>query len=108
MDGARGYLLDTGVMLHATRENSPVAKAIDAQFGLRASRFRPAIREVTVGELLAFSLSNKWGEKRRELLRAKIDATLVIPIAHPGVHQQWANVSSSLRAEGVTVGQNDI
>src|SRR5882672_648421 len=72
MDGARGYLLDTGVMLHATRENSPVAKAIDAQFGLRASRFRPAIREVTVGELLAFSLSNKWGEKRRELLRAKI------------------------------------
>ena len=108
MNGSLGFLLDTSVVLYATRENSPVSKAIDAQFGLSASRFRPAISEVTVGELLAFSRSYKWGEKRKALLKNQIDKTLVISIAHPGVHQRWADISSSLRAAGLTVGQNDI
>ena len=45
------YLLDTNVVLHATREGSKVSEAIDAQFSLRASRFKPAICEVSIGEL---------------------------------------------------------
>ena len=108
MNSSLEFLLDTSVMLHATREKSPVSNAIDAQFGLSASRFRPAISEVTVGELLAFSLSYKWGDKRKALLKNQIDKTLVIPIAHPGVHQRWAEVSSALRSAGLTIGQNDI
>ena len=55
MNGAQGFLLDTSVVLHATRQRSPVSIAIDAQFKLSESRFRPAICEVSVGELLAFS-----------------------------------------------------
>ena len=102
------YLLDTSVVLHATREDSPVSKAIDARFGLSESRFRPAICEVSVGELIAFTLSQKWGERRKALLKSEIARTLIIPIASPGVYQCWADMSSSLRATGVTVGQNDI
>ena len=62
MSGARSYLLDTNVVLHATRENSAVSRAIDAQFGLSTSRFRPAICEVSIAELLAFAHSSTWGE----------------------------------------------
>jgi tRNA(fMet)-specific endonuclease VapC len=106
MNGSPGYLLDTSVVLHATRANSAVPGAIDAQFALGTSRFRPAICEVTVAELLAFSSS--WGEKRKALLKTQVDKTLVIPIAHPGVHQRWAEMSSALRSAGLTIGQNDI
>jgi tRNA(fMet)-specific endonuclease VapC len=102
------YLLDTGVVLHATREGSSVSKIIDAQFSLSTLRFRPAICEVSVGELLAFALSNGWGDRRKALLKAQIDNSVIIPIAHPGIHQRWAEMSSSLRAAGLTIGQNDI
>ena len=108
MSGSRGFLLDTNIALHATRVNSKVSAAIDAQFGLSISRFRPVISEVSVGELLAFTLSSRWGEKRKELLRAQIDKTLVIPIGHPGIHERWAEMSSRLRSAGRTIGQNDI
>jgi tRNA(fMet)-specific endonuclease VapC len=106
MNGSLGFLLDTSVVLHATRANSPVPGVIDAQFGLSTSRFRPAICEVTVAELLAFS--SNWGERRKALLNTQIEKTLIIPIAHPGVHQRWAEISSALRSAGLTVGQNDI
>jgi hypothetical protein len=55
MSATKGYLLDTNIVLHATRENSPLSKAVDTQFQLRTSPFRPAICEVTVAELWAFA-----------------------------------------------------
>lgn len=100
------FLLDTGVVLHGTRENSPVSAALDQQFGLGTSRFSPAICEVSIGELLAFSRA--WGERRKTLLRALIDRMLVITISHPGVHERFAEVSSGMRAAGKTVDHNDM
>ncbi len=102
------FLLDTGVVLHATRQNSPVSKALDQQFGLSTSRFRPAICEVSIGELLAFTLSDKWGERRKAILEAQIRKALVIPLSHPGIYQRFAEVSSAMRASGVAIGQNDV
>ena len=46
--------------------------------------------------------------RRKALLKIQIEKTLLIPIAHPGVHQRWAEISSALRSAGLTVGQNDI
>jgi len=108
MQPASGFLLDTGVVLHATRENSPVSRALDQQFGLSTSRFRPAMCEVSIGELRAFTLSQTWGERRKAILEAEIRKTLVIPISLPGVHQRYAEISDALRTAGRTVGQNDI
>ena len=104
---APAYLLDTGIVLLATRASN-VSKVIDAQFGLSASSFRPAICEVSVGELLAFANSNRWGEKRKASLMEHLKTSLVVPISHPGVHQRWAAMQSTLQSAGVTVGQNDI
>lgn len=104
---APAYLLDTGIVLLATRAGN-VSKVIDAQFGLSESSFRPAICEVSVGELLAFANANHWGERRKVALMERLKASLMLPISHPGVHQRWADIQSSLQAAGVTVGQNDI
>jgi len=106
MTGPSGFLLDTNIVLYATRPGHRVGEAIDTRFGLSASRFRPAISEITVAELLAFSRG--WGETRRELLRAQIEKSLVILISQPDIHQRWAEISSALRSAGITIGQNDI
>jgi predicted nucleic acid-binding protein len=102
------FLLDTNVVLFATRENSPVSAAVDRQFGLRDSPFRPAISEVTVAELLAFA--EAWGEKRRQLLKGIIDELLVIPISRPEIHQQWAKLYSHAKVNGLAIQQdhNDV
>ena len=102
------YLLDTNVVLFATRQNSPSAAAIEQQFGLRASPFRPAICEVTVAELLAFA--EAWGPTRRKLLDEVIAELLVLPISRPEIHAQWAKVKSYARENGLAIQQdhNDI
>ena len=101
------YLLDTGIVLLATRQ-SAASKLIDAQFGLSASSFRPAICEVSVGELLAFANANHWGQPRKAMLIDRLKNSLIVPISHPGVHQRWADMHTKLQGVGVSVGQNDV
>jgi tRNA(fMet)-specific endonuclease VapC len=104
---APAYLLDTGIVLLATRAGN-ASKVIDAQFGLVASNFRPAMCEVSVGELLAFANASHWGGKRKESLMDRLKSSLILPISHPGVHQRWADIQSTLQREGIAVGQNDV
>jgi predicted nucleic acid-binding protein len=108
MSGAQGYLLDTNIVLHATREKSPVSLAMDSQFQLRSSPFRPAICEVTVAELWAFAQS--WGEKRKEFLRRTIGDLLALPISDPRIHQRWAELYSHARSNGLAIqhDHNDV
>ena len=108
MSATQGYLLDTNIVLHATRENSPVSAAIDAQFQLRSSPFRPTICEVTIAELWAFAQS--WGEKRKELLRKTIDDLLVVPIGDSRIHHRWAELYSVSRSQGMAIqhDHNDV
>jgi len=95
------YLLDTNVVLFATREGSAQAEAIDRQFGLRSSPFRPALCEVSVAELLAFSQS--WGERRRKLLDEVIDEHVVLPIGRREIHEEWARLKSHAKAKGLAI-----
>ncbi len=104
---ATAYLLDTGIVLLATRASN-TSKLIDSQFGLSASSFRPAVCEVSVGELLAFAKSHHWGDERKADLFERLKGSLILPISHPGIHQRWAEIQSTLQGAGITVGQNDI
>ena len=110
MAEATPYLLDTNVVLHATRKDSAVSTAIDAQFGLRQSSFRPAICEVSVAELWAFTRSANWGERRKLMLGETIEQLLVIPISRPEIHHRWAALYSHARAKGLAIqsGHNDV
>lgn len=104
MSQATAYLLDTNVVLHATRQASPFSAAVDAQFQLRQSPFRPAICEVTVGELRAFAQA--WGDRRKALLNRVISQLLVLPIARPAIYQRWAELYSHAKSRGLAI-QND-
>lgn len=110
MTAATAYLLDTNVVLHATRQGSPVAAAVEAQFQLSRSSFRPAVCEVTVAELWAFAQSHTWGEPRRELLRQTIEKLLVLPISRPAIHRRWAELYSYARTNGLALqhDHNDV
>ena len=98
------YLLDTNVVLFATRQHSIAAAAIEEQFALRASPFRPAICEVTVAELLAFA--EGWGPLRRKLLNEIIGEMLVLPIGRPAIHAEWARLRSYAKAKGFAIQQD--
>ncbi len=108
MSTAQGYLLDTNIVLHATREKSPVSLAVDAQFQLRSSPFRPTICEVTVAELWAFAES--WGEKRKEALKKIIGDLLILPISDSRIHTRWAELYSFARSKGLAIqhDHNDV
>lgn len=95
------YLLDTNVVLFATRQGSTQAQAIEQQFGLRSSPFRPALCEVSVAELLAFSQG--WGEKRRKLLMDVIDEHVVLPIGRREIHEEWARLKSHSKSKGLAI-----
>src|SRR5665213_1364342 len=101
MNATKGYLLDTNIVLHATRENSPISAAIDTQFQLRASPFRPAICEVTVAELWTFAQS--WGERRKGLLKRTIDDLLVVSIGDSRIHHRWAELYSFAHSKGKAI-----
>lgn len=108
MPDPRGYLLDTNIVLHATRQGSSFSRSVDARFQLSTSRFRPAICEVTIAELKAFALG--WGPARRAKLTQVIEAMVVIQVADPGMHERWAELYSHARAKGLSIQQdhNDI
>lgn len=81
------YLLDTTVLLHWTR-NSPQAQAIDANFQLSSSAMRPLVCEVSLGEMLAFSLSRSWGTQKLRRLAELERHVVVVHISDPGVRQR--------------------
>ena len=75
------YLLDTTVLLHWTR-NSPQAQTIDANFQLSSSAMRPLVCEVSLGEMLAFSLSRNWGAQKVRRL-AELERHVLEPAQPP-------------------------
>jgi predicted nucleic acid-binding protein len=91
------------VVLFATRAGCPQALAIDQQFQLRSSPFRPVLCEVSVAELLAFSRSQSWGDKRRKLLEEIIGEHVVLPIGRPEIHAEWARLKSYARSKGLPI-----
>lgn len=108
MSAAQGHLLDTNIVLHATRENSPVSLAVEAQFHLLSSPFRPIISEVTVAELWAFAQA--WGRNRQELLQRTIADLLVLPISDARIHHRWAQLYSHAKDGGLAIqhDHNDV
>ncbi len=100
---ARGYLLDTNIVLHWTRAGSPVAAEIERQFQLTASPFKPLICEVTLGEMFAFAKGRGWGPDR--LARwANVERRLtVIPIGDRRIHETYAELHTLAKDRGLAI-----
>jgi predicted nucleic acid-binding protein len=101
MSGPAPYLLDTNVVLIATRSGNVAAGVIDQRLSLRASSFRPSICEVTVAELLAFA--HAWGDVRRRQPEYVLADLLVLPITPRIVHDEWAHLRTHAKNHGMAV-----
>jgi predicted nucleic acid-binding protein len=103
------FLLDTTVLLHWTR-NSTQAQAIDTTFQLSSSLMRPLVCEVSLGEMLAFSLSLKWGAQKRRRLAEIERHVVVVDISDPRVRQSYAELSTLAQTSGWSIfhGKNDL
>jgi len=103
------YLLDTTVLLHWTRD-SRQAQVIEANFQLSSSTLRPLICEVSLGEMLAFSMSRQWGaQKQKRLLDIERNA-VIVDISDRRVRQAYAELSTLAQAERWSLfhGKNDL
>lgn len=110
MDSARAYLLDTNVVLHWTREASPVAAEIERQFQFASNPFRPLICEVTLAEMLAFARGRGWSAKRLERW-AEVERRLtVVPIGRRMIYEAYAELYSDAKSRGLPIqhDHNDI
>lgn len=103
------FLLDTSVLLHWTR-NSPQAQAIDTTFRLSSLPMRPLVCEVSLGEMLAFSLSRKWGPQKLRRLAEIERHVVVVDISNPRVRQSYAELSTLAQTSGWSLfhGKNDL
>lgn len=103
MDSHRAYLLDTNIVLHWTREGSPVAEEIERQFKLSSSPFRPLICEVTLGEMLAFARGRSWGKARMEQWANIEERLTVVPIGRRTIFEKYADIHSDARTRGLPI-----
>ena len=103
------YLLDTTVLLHWTR-NSPQARSIDEQFQLSRIRLRPLVCEVSLGEMLAFSRSLKWGPQKLQRLDDIEQWAVIVSISDRRVREAYADLSTLARSSGWSLfhGKNDL
>lgn len=103
------YLLDTTVLLHWVR-GSHQARSIEQQFQLSHSRFRPLICEVSLGEMLAFSQSLKWGREKKQRLADLERHMVVIRISDRRVLEAYADLSTLAQTSGWSLfhGKNDL
>lgn len=106
---AVSYLLDTTVLLHWAR-NSPQATSIDQQFQLSQSRLRPLVCEVSLGEMLAFGRSLKWGPQKLRRLDDIERWAVIVSISDRRVREAYADLSTLAKASGWSLfqGKNDL
>ena len=96
---SESYLLDTTVLLHWTR-NDNQAQSIDERFKLSQSRLRPLICEVSLGEMLAFSRSLKWGADKLKRLAEIEQWAVAIDISDTRVRDAYADLSTLAKSSG--------
>jgi predicted nucleic acid-binding protein len=93
------YLLDTALLLHWTR-GSKQAQAVEQQFQLSTSPFRPLICEVSIGEMRAFAKSLGWGPKRLTQLREVELKVVRVDISDDRVLDAYAELSTLAKDSG--------
>lgn len=109
MQPDKSWLLDTGILLHWIRA-STVAKAIEAQFHLHESTFRPLICEVSLGEIEAFARDSNWGPEKRDTLKSLKKKLVAIDLSDSRVIEAYADISTLAKQNGWGIfhGKNDL
>jgi predicted nucleic acid-binding protein len=99
----RGYLLDTNIVLHWTRDGSPVAAEVERQFQLASSAFKPLVCEVTLGEMQAFARGRSWGASRLSKLAEVAQRLTIVSIASQAIYEAYGILHSRAKAAGLPI-----
>jgi tRNA(fMet)-specific endonuclease VapC len=100
-------LLDTNILVLMCR-GAVAAQRLDDRFKLLDRSQAPLIAVVSVGEILAFSRSLKWGAGKQQTLRVLLDQLVVTDIGSTTVLNAYAELATHARANGRPMGQNDL
>lgn len=104
------YLLDTNVVVALVRGGA-LARHIDAEFGLRASKVRPLISVVTLGEVRVLARRNAWGENKLRALETALSNLVIVDVSPPTVIEAYVDIdinSQSHRDGARNMGKNDL
>lgn len=87
------YLLDTNIVLTYAR-NTEITKKLEAKLNLLSGDNRLIISIVSVGELKAFMLKNKWGNRKINQLQQLIEDFIVADINVEEIIDKYAEIDA--------------
>jgi tRNA(fMet)-specific endonuclease VapC len=100
-------MLDTNVLVALIRAGA-LGQYIDETYQPRASKFRPIISVVSVGELLSLSRQFDWGEKKTAPIYKLVGNLVVVDIDTPEILAAYGEIDHTSRAGGRKMGKNDV
>lgn len=110
------YTLDTNILLYIFKEENFKANIIDKfQFDNPSNKLIVSI--VSIGEMRALALKNKWGEKKKNSLEKYLKRFFVLPINNDEITHIYANIEAfsqnklpnkPLKTTARNMGKNDI
>jgi tRNA(fMet)-specific endonuclease VapC len=109
------YILDSNILIYLIRENPKVISTLEEMhiFGINDG----FISFASVGELLAFSLKNKWSVAKKEKLETYLKTITTIDIAGRQLADAYADIDAFSQARHPTListftarnmGKNDL
>ncbi len=109
------YILDTNVILTYIRQ-SKYSLLIDEKYAPLSAENTPIISVVSVGELYAIALKNKWGITKIDLLKRFINMFIIADINVSSILQTYAKIDAFSQGKLVrdnkftarNMGKNDL
>ncbi|HET6202796.1 MAG TPA: PIN domain-containing protein [Planctomycetota bacterium] len=100
-------LLDTTVLVLLAR-GKEAARRVDERYRLRTRPEKPFLSIVTLGEMLAFARSRRWGDEKSRRLVEIAQELVVVDIRHKPILEGFAEVKTIAREQGRGIGDNDL
>jgi tRNA(fMet)-specific endonuclease VapC len=85
------FLLDTNILVHILRNKRAY---FERTFQINMPEHRLIISAVTIGELRAFALRNKWGANKKQQMEELIDEFFVVEIHNDAIHNRYAEIDT--------------
>jgi tRNA(fMet)-specific endonuclease VapC len=85
------FLLDTNILVHILRNKRAY---FEKTFQIHKPEHRLIISAVTIGELRAFSLRNKWGANKKQQMEELISEFFVVEIHNDAIHNRYAEIDT--------------
>ena len=114
----RRYLLDTGILVHYTRQ-SPLYQKIEATENLTAQDCLILISVVTKAEIISFAIQQNWGTKKHQLIETLLSKVIIVDInsSDTDLIKAYAEIDAyskgklpgkPLGGAAIAIGKNDL